>query len=60
MPTDTLPGTGNKNERREDSKTNDNMDNDLTSNVYLNDQTTNFFQSSRLETKVDAGDKKVN
>ena len=41
MPTDTLPGTGNKDGRGEDLNTNKNMDNDLNSNVYLNDQTTN-------------------
>ena len=38
MSMDTLPGTSDKNDRGSDSNTNENMDNDLTSNVYLNEQ----------------------
>ena len=55
-PKGTLPGTGDKDGRGEDSNTNENMDNVLNSNVYLNDQTINSSQSGRLDNTVDAGD----
>ena len=55
-PKGTLPGTGDKDGRGEDSNTNENMDNVLNSNVYLNDQTINSSQSGRLDGTVDAGD----
>ena len=50
---DTLPGTGDKNDRGEDSNTNGNVDNVLTSNIYLNDQTVNGSQTGRFDTGVD-------
>ena len=43
MHTDTLPGTYNKDGRGEDLNTNENMNNVLASNVYMNDQTINCF-----------------
>ena len=49
----TLSGTGDKNVRREDSNTNENMNNILTSNVYLHDQTINCSQTERLDTGVE-------
>ena len=36
--TDILPGTGSKNGKRGDLNTNENMDNVLTRNEYLNDK----------------------
>ena len=55
IPIDTLPGTGDKNGRDEDSNKNENIDNFLTSDVYLNDQTINCSQMSRFGTGVEAG-----
>ena len=42
MPTNTLPGTGERNDQVKDEKNTKNMDNILTRNQDLNNQTINF------------------
>ena len=59
MPTDTLQGTGENNGNGKDLNSNENMDNVLTSNVYLNDQKNIFLQTGRLDTGVKAGEIRV-
>lgn len=59
MPTDTLPVTGDRNVREKDSNTKENMNNGLTSNDYLNDQTISCSQTLRLDAEVDIGEIKV-
>ena len=59
MLTNTLPSTGDKNYRGEDSNTSESVGNVLTRNEYLNDQTINCSQTLRLDVDVDIVETRV-
>ena len=56
---DTLPVTDDKNDRGEDSNTNEIIENVLTSNYYLNDKKIICLQRLRLNAGVDIDEIKV-